>query len=144
MFLNALTKLVYSTIRAKYNIGTGNGKKARAVKPKRNGRKKDSEESSDSVSEFEENFVSEYDSDLLDSFHLFYNVFRGFRRVYDSDDSEIIASKAKMNKILAGLELRSILSVCLALVSKPYIKDNAMYKLDSEKSVELLGRLLYV
>ena len=122
MFLNALTKLVYSTIRAKYNIGTGNGKKAHAVKPKRNGRKKDSEESSDSVSEFEENFVSEY----------------------DSDDSEIIASKAKMNKILAGLELRSILSVCLALVSKPYIKDNAMYKLDSEKSVELLGRLLYV
>jgi hypothetical protein len=63
MFLNALTKLVYSTIRAKYNIGSGGGRKARVVQPKRNAKKKDSEESSDSVSEFEERFVSEYDSD---------------------------------------------------------------------------------
>ena len=61
---------------------------------------------------------------------------------YDSADSRTRSNRVTLSRMAASLDTSAIVSLCLALTSKQYINENAVYKLQSEPSVDLFTRLL--
>jgi hypothetical protein len=58
-----------------------------------------------------------------------------------SEDSDT-QDKTTFFHICASLDSTAIASLCLALLSKEYLHENAVFKLEAEKSVDFLQRLL--
>lgn len=96
MLFNAVTKIFYSHVTAKYHL------KKDLVENKRKNKKKKVESSEDSN---ESSSVSEFDED----------------EAYDSTDSQHKLHRVKFSKMVACLDTTSMVTLSLLLLSKQFV-----------------------
>ena len=149
MLLNALTKIIFSTITAKYKtkarkpvkakgLGGINGKKKGSASSSLNSSPNKYSSGSQSSGESDLDSISEQDSPASCSD---FDVHQDGD--YDSADSRNEhSSQVQLQKVLASLDLTAVSSLCLALLNKAYINEYALYKLAKEYSIELFYRVM--